>query len=73
MFTTDLRRKRREVSSSIASFEFLQTVRLVNAKVRLLKDIDKTTELAIIITRIIIKKMFMINFKVFGVVSLFTC
>lgn len=65
--------KRTVVSSFIVSIEFLQTVKLINVKFRLLRDIDSTTVLAMNMTKIMIKNMFKMNLRVFGVASLFTC
>ena len=60
------------VSSFIASLEFLQTVKLINVKFKLLNEIESTVVLAINMTKINIRNILMMNFRVFGVDSLFT-
>lgn len=46
---------------------------LVRAELRLLIEIERIRELEIIITQMMMKTMFKMNFRVFGVESEFTC
>ena len=50
----------------------MHTLILRSVPVKLFKDIDKMNELAVIMTATIIKTMFKMNLRVFGVELLFT-